>query len=560
MYGHKSEPSKRYTYGAKTPENLDVVKQQIFLANKYRNELVENEKFRRSEIQRVRKELYPELDLTERKIESLCAERATKRDLIKLTNQKFKRKIVDKNLNKEIKDLGEEIKRLSDQQKKRKKSVSSDVDLHELWKQIEVAANDKSKELYAKYGELGLDWGTRLVVRDNRVKRTGPEPRFHRFTGEGSVAVQIQNNSLSVAELMNGKNSSRVRIVQEDKEHQNRFVLYFAVGSEGQNKPIWAKVPFLLHRPLPPNAQIKWVELVCKRVGTHFKWEVQFVVSQPVWNSVKRAQSGRVAMDVGWRKVEKGIRVACWHGSDGNYGSIIIPNEYLARWKKVEDLQSIRSKNYNDILPIFVKWLKSNVKLVPEWLRARITTISHWRSNSQNKLASILIQWRDNHFSGDEKIFETLESWRKQDKHLYDWQESQRKNNIRWRDYFYRQEILALRNSYAEIGFEDLNWANLQKGKNPEEVDLVNNTNRNVASVGRFLEVVKETGAATKLDAKNSSRICHLCKNLCDPDPKMQFHVCEECGNEWDRDENAPINLLNRWPESGEVLKIHAFP
>jgi hypothetical protein len=57
----------------------------------------------------------------------------------------------------------------------------------------------------------------------------------------------------------------------------------------------------------------------------------------------------------------------------------------MSRWKKVEDLQSIRAENFNAILNNFRTWLED--KVIPDWLMEKIKHISKLTSQSQKQLA-----------------------------------------------------------------------------------------------------------------------------------------------------------------------------
>ena len=60
MYGHDSQPSIVYRYGARTPvEGLDVVREQMRLAHHYRNDLCRREHDRRDAVADVLRRLAP---------------------------------------------------------------------------------------------------------------------------------------------------------------------------------------------------------------------------------------------------------------------------------------------------------------------------------------------------------------------------------------------------------------------------------------------------------------------------------------------------------------------
>ena len=200
--------------------------------------------------------------------------------------------------------------------------------------------------------------------------------------------------------------------------------------------------------------------------------------------------------------------------------------------------------NFNEIIEKTKRWIENNE--IPSELKEKFNNLAQWKS--QNKLAKAIIFWRYNRFDRDEKIYAVLESWRKQDKHLYEWEDNQRKNVINWRKYYYQNWVLNLRKKYGTIGVEDINWAYLQRKEGPEELDRISTINRAIAAVGMLREIIEETGLTKRLDAANSTKTCYSCKEICDVE-KEQFHECEYCGVVWDRDYNAPKNLLKAMRE-----------
>src|SRR5262249_10084792 len=133
---------------------------------------------------------------------------------------------------------------------------------------------------------------------------------------------------------------------------------YLRIGSNAR-EPVWAEVPVVLHRPLPEDATIKWVYLVRRHVATHEEWWLQFVVAQAQgFAKADAATSGTVAVDVGWRRLASGLRVAYWVGDDGAEGQLVLPQAILTRLRKVEELQAIRDKHFDAMRGELAAWLR----------------------------------------------------------------------------------------------------------------------------------------------------------------------------------------------------------
>jgi hypothetical protein len=256
-----------------------------------------------------------------------------------------------------------------------------------------------------------------------RGARKGAPPVFRGFRGEGKVAVQIQNG-LAVTDLL-ACADTRLRLEVQDIERRH-YLLWMRVGSEGR-APIWAKIPIILHRDLPSDARVKWAYLLRRRRGTHWRWQAQFVLERDEWPS-DAGSSGACGVDLGWRLVPGGLRVAFWAGDDGRSGELVIPHADLARWRKADDLASIRDKNFNVARDALATWLRGGVT-VPDWLRVELSHLHQWHSAA--RLAALLWRWNgaryergrevawqpppgfegvpgSGRFAGDEEIFPRL--------------------------------------------------------------------------------------------------------------------------------------------------------
>lgn len=545
MFGHQSRPSRRFKFGARKPVlNEQLVLDQLFLAHRLGNDLVAEEKESREQYREARKRLFPRLVEIENEILSILSEIEGHRDAIKAENQTQRKMVKNNKLAKTISTLKRKVTSLRKEEKELNKIAKNNEELNSL-----DGREVFQKRLYQEYGEKGLGWGTRNQVIQDRLK-SKRDPRFHRYQGEGQLSFQIQKpNQLNFEKLLECKDSrARLHLTSEwkrrgDQGEESAYgILWLRIGSEGR-APVWTEIPVFIHRKLPEDGTITWVHLLRKKVATKYKWEVQFVVARDSWPT-EDCGNHKCVIDGGYRRVENGLRVATYAGTDGVEDTLVISDTRLGRWKKVDDLQSIRSKRYNDILERFRSWVKENKDILPEEIQERVKTLPHWKGASQARLASVVNYWREHRFNGDESIFVHLEEWRKKDKHLYEWEDNQRKNNIDWRKNFYRKWVKGLRKRYGSIGVEDVDWAEVQKTPEPEKGKKISTSNRAIAAYGLLSQMIVDSGETHKLPAKNTSKRCFYCKKICEKLGAGISHTCEHCGETWDRDFNAVHNML----------------
>jgi len=395
----------------------------------------------------------------------------------------------------------------------------------------------------------------RLYIAACRLAKEGP--RFKRFTGEGRVGVQITGGGDPVEDVLNGK-SMRLRIDPVEESTSSRSKRrdgHIRIGSTGPGgrTPVWADFRFRMHKghELPEDGVVKRAYLVAKKIGTRTKWELQVsVAGRPKDWADRNVSDGLVAVDVGWRDMKDHVRVARWLGDDGQRGEILIPAERVQRYQKVKDLQSIRSKNLDSILSTLVSWKKQAADL-PEWFQERFKGLHQWRS--QSRLASAIKHWEQCRFDGDEAIFDEARVWWRQDCHLYDWQESQRKGEDRWRKNYYREVAAELSRSYRTVVVEDVDWSQFQRAQDPLKAKEVNEARkaareerRRIAGVSYLIDALSNRMVETiEAPSRWTTQACHECGCIDHFDAENELHhTCSDCGEHWDQDDNACRNLL----------------
>ena len=396
----------------------------------------------------------------------------------------------------------------------------------------------------------------RLFLAACRLQAEGP--RYRRFMGEGRVGVQITGGGDDVTAVLAGK-STRLQIDPADPSTSSRPKRRngrIRIGSSGPGgrQPVWAEFRFRMHKghALPEEGVVKRAYLVAKKIGPRTKWELQVsVADRPKDWPDRNVSDGLVAVDVGWRNLGDSIRVAYWLGSDGKRGEIKIPAERVLRHQKVKDLQSIRSQNLDTIREALVAWGKDHASILPEWFQERFAYLRQWRS--QARLASAVRHWEQNRFPGDETMFEEARVWWRQDIHLYDWQESQRKGEERWRKNYFREVAAELSRHYRKVVVEDVDWSVFQRSQDPlksKELDnerkAAREERRRIAGVSYLIDALKyRLVEMEKAPPQWSTQACSFCGQVDHFDAENHLeHTCSSCGRHWDQDYNACRNLL----------------
>lgn len=544
MYKHKSLPSVIYSYGASEPRtNLNVVNEQLLLAHRYWNTLVEIDRRRRQNSDELLARECPPLAAVEQQIAATEAEKQALDDEIGYRNARERRKRATADEQARMRDVKQRLAALYSERKALR--ATEFERLRPLLDEIEAQSKEEFK---AAYRNSGLYWGTYNAINQSaKYMRKGAPPKFRRLglrelPERGRVAIQLQNGR-TVSEILRCEN--RILQIEPTADGEGYTTVRMRVGSENR-EPVWAEFGVKFHRPLPA-AKIKWAYLHREQHGDDVEWKVSFVLSRESgWQKSDLKDSGAVGVDVGWRRLTGGLRVAYWVGSDGERGELILPTKDLRRWAKADELRSIRGREFDVAQAALIKWLSARSD-VPEWLIEKTTALPLWKSTK--RLEMVVAYWREHRFAGDEEVFPRMEAWRKQSKHLHDWELNQRRKAVNWRDDVYRKFAAKLRRRYNAIHVEDCDWSQLKRRKPREsnETDGGVKEYMDLASPGRLIQLLCETAATPiKVPAEYTTMRCHLCGELSgERDREQLYHTCTYCGESWDQDRNAAINLLN---------------
>lgn len=591
--------TKIYSYGARTPtEGLQDILDQLLLAHRYRNHLVTIEIERRDKLQAKQVELFPDLESVQQQLAEIDAQIKAERDLINQERIRLRQRVTRTPTSARIRELqqsrhplwarGKEI----DTQIRGKRDRDREGELnhgrrrterHEVvwlippdpaWADasntINTEANQKRKALNTseEFSSEKLSWGTKGRLNETVDPKLPEAPKRRKWSDNlctGRIAVQIQSGApLHTSEVFGDDTRVRLeRVNPEAKPRQRKSVLWLRIGSDGR-QPRWAKIPILLHRPLP-DGQIKWVWLLRRRTGTHYKWWVQFTVAMA---DDQHIGDGKVGLDDGFRKLPEeypkgeGVRVAAWVDQNNIKDELVLPIQMVRRWDEVKTLQSERTNSFNELKATLIDYLSRTGK-VPEWFRTALATLDQWRSprrlmefigspKPQPEPSRALwtdpapLAWRDHRFPGDEDIFHQCEEWRHQERKDYDRERHLENHLEHWRDNYFRNEIKAKLSKYDTVNVEDTDRAELQRTPPPEEADNISKHYRKVASPGRFVGLLKEYLQVKRVNPAHSTDTCHDCGEVCTWDRSEREHTCEHCGATWDQDFNAASNLRDR--------------
>lgn len=551
-----------YRYGLCRPtENLEEVREQMHLAHKYRNTLVEIERGRRAAVREAMR-VYGNIGsyeqaLTEaKKVEDAAA------GAIKKIRQRTRARSETQEARDALNAARVARKAASDDLKRARLEIRESGMLQSVLDDI----NEKAAELQrSARAHCGVYWGTYLMIEDQmQASKKMPlyegdlpnDPKFVRWCGEGAIGIQIQNG-MSAEEVFGGEDT-RFRIEMPDeaawysesrgeRRKKARTVLKVRIGSNDDRSPRWATFPMIMHRPFPKDAVIKRASVMLKKIGPREEWYITIYVQSPHTSMV--IGDAITAIDVGWRKFEDGLRVAQWATASGEMGELRLSNELLSGLEKADELRSTRDQNMDLIRAKLKAWLAD--REIPEWLKPVRAHLHSWKSPA--RLAAMVNRWKRNRFEGDAEIFDALEAWRYHDFHLWTWESSQRKKTLRHRREVYRCFSSELIGSSQMVILEAFDLRKIAR-KSDDDTNKEARSNRFAVAVSELRGTILNAarGRVRFVDPAYTTQICYKCRHLNEFDAATELHhTCSKCGTTWDQDENAAVNLLTLFERFG---------
>ncbi|HEY6459543.1 MAG TPA: hypothetical protein VIY73_05305, partial [Polyangiaceae bacterium] len=316
------------------------------------------------------------------------------------------------------------------------------------------AIGERARELGKNaYEHSGVYWGQRALVDEAAGDSFGDlglydaagepnDPRFPRWTGDGSVGLQIIGG-LSAAAL-HGCQDTRLRLRAPDarawqgdrpdgrarcadrRRYGSTAELSLRIGSAGAGgrEPVWARWICDMDRPLPAGASVVWATVHVRQRGPHSEWWLCLTLKVPGEAWAKDAgkparKGGAVALDLGWRIEGEKLRVAAWADEHGGRGLVHLDAATLSLLLSPAKLRGQQDDEFNGARLALRWWLTYEDEArstgdrepiqtgaVPDWLREAIAEMSAWKN--PGRLVRVWQHWQDNRFEGDESVFGML--------------------------------------------------------------------------------------------------------------------------------------------------------
>lgn len=536
-------PTKIWTFGALPPaSNAERIDEQMRLGRVYRNKLIEIELRRRAAIRAAQLQV-GDIAALQETAEAIAKDLESVRLEIKAARKEARLRVETTEADARARALRDALKATRDTLKAAKARLKEDPSVLAAYKVADAAAAQEIRDARAA---CGVYWGTYLVVEaaHQQVRASRTDPRFRRWDGSGRVAVQISPGLTAE----NIETNTKFRLPAG-----RHVVARLRIGTDEDGRsPIWADIPVVIHRPLPADAVVKWAWLRRTKLATAWRWELQVVIESMTFAPPIVRRPGVVALDVGWRVRPGGdLRVAYWADDTGQHGEYLLPHALLDKLDHADSLRAIQDRNRNAFLPALVEWMQSRNDL-PEWMVDARKALSQWRSSE--RIAGLIWRWRSERIAGDDEMFARADAWRRQWRHLYQWEVNERDKATARRKDIYRNVAAELARRYGTIVVEKFDLrsvAELPAAEDGAAEPQAVRRHRKIASVSELRGCLPKHAVVT-VDGAWTTQTCSGCGEITkfDAAEHLMF-ACGQCGQVIDQDHNAAMNMLRAFERLG---------
>jgi hypothetical protein len=573
-------------YGLLEPVDWDEsCEEQLGKQNELWNQLVE--------IERSHRESYFALTATNQAvaqlqagIDALLAERDEIKKARSTLRAQARARVPTPELDRRLAEIMTELSELTAKAKAARDEVRA-----RLKSQLTKLEGARKLAVKAARNSSGLWWGNYNAVcqsyeraRKAAIKRKG-DLRFHNFDGSGRITNQVQGG-MTVAELFAGSHSQvQVKPVNPaawhhsfkgERKRHSRTKLTATVWANGRAERKLVSWPMVMHRPIPEDASIKEVAIHRKRVCGRFKWSVTFTCTrerEPVTATARQP----IAVNLGWRRTDDGLRVATMLTNGEEPAFVIIPADRLQQWDHCESIRSRRDVAHSEMLARVASWdfagAPASVQVAIDELRAKLADARKLLGPNREPrinpgwLVRLALAWRQ-HADWSPDGFATIESWRKVDKRLWNERAELMAKLQGWRRDLYRRVALELISRGSPL-LQDVHLAGLSKIEKDDGTESkLHSAARRYRKISAVCElkncIVKcasMRGVAVYHHGGAATWICHVCDEPVKPPHSDSLRQrCTSCGAIWDQDVNNCRVMLRQFGSSSSALSRRSGP
>lgn len=447
---------------------------------------------------------------------------------------------------------------------KKQLAIAQKVTTRRMAVELRALETSRREEVKIARQESRLWWGNyNAIVRSferarSSAIRTGSTMRRRSAVADGRITNTLQGGADlealydgSLSQVMVRPPSGRAWSAErrgERRRLQRTTLTATIFVRDGERRTVsW---PMIMHRPIPPDCRVKEVIITRRRRGGRWRWAASFMCTRPARAPLQIAPgTRRIGVDIGWRRVPEGLRVATVLASGEEPRFIILPQDLIASFTFIDELRArVRSGTLEgfDLLQSadIETYAQPYQGLLREFQSLTEKTAAHLREFSQS--AFFLEQ-------SEHAIDTKLVSWRKDFKRISNWLGNQQRKVIGRRDHIYQNIAIDVLNGASEIIVNDVKIAEIgtRRSLGSDGSFFPNRANiyRNFAAPSELIRTLKLQAVKRGIDFMKreveSPVLCPECgstsrKTRADALPQ----ICAACDTSFDQDVAACQSLL----------------
>jgi hypothetical protein len=434
---------------------------------------------------------------------------------------------------------------------------------------------------WATYNEVvGQHRAAVARVKARRKQGFPAEVRVRRVADTGTIVVQLPRGrddpprtpGLLVTRAGRWRNIAQLRpwyppeawqrFSRGEQRRLARGSFRFRVGSGGAAQLV--EVPVIVHRPLPPEADVAMVRITREQVAGHFRAWISVVARVPA--PPVRVAGPTVAVHLGWRSLSDGaLRVAVAAGVSappedladvarhhGSWYEIVLPASWRAVAGQLDAIRSRRGVELDKLRDWLVAWTSAHPAPTPHPVLPLPDELRGWRS--PRDFAELALRLRRRYVRGQvAEAAQRLEAWRRKDRHLWEWEANERRQLLDRRNDAWRRVAAWLTDQAGQVLVDS--WTLTSLGAVPdvaapdEQQARAARANLRLGAPGTLRSAIENAAQARGVPVNAPEFVAathYSCGSPLDVADRMASVLvyCQHCDVQVDQDYNALSHLL----------------
>lgn len=451
--------------------------------------------------------------------------------------------------------VSEARKRLAVKQKEVSKRMASELrDLELARREAVKVARQNSGLWWGNYNPLvrAFENARSASVRNGHTLRSrapGGNSRITNTLQGGADVEHLFDGSLSQVMIRppSGRAWSAESRGERRRLQRTRLTATVFVRSGERRSVTW---PMVMHRPIPDDCRVKEVIITRRRVGERWKWAASFICTRAPGSAASLPAAAKpLAVDIGWRRVPDGLRVATVSAADGLPNFVVLQKDLLEAFTFADELRDRVQTSASVGLELLQTTDATRFEQPYQKLLVTLQNREGGRFTALREFSwGPFFTAQSREVLGDE-----IAAWRKEYTRLVTWLSNHQRKVVSRRNHQYHNAAIEIMEGASSIVINDLKFADIgRRSLRSDETNFLPqrvNYYRVAAAPSELFRCLKlqaaKRGIPFSREVVPSPIGCPECgstlrKTRADAMPQ----ICEACGTSFDQDVTTCRSLL----------------